>query len=161
MKAQTTVEIGGITFRISPFDAFTQLRLFGDLQKEILPAVGGVLNVTLGSEKNLENSDAAAIAAFRDLSSNFDGATLEKWATKLLQEEYITFEVPGMEPQKLSPYRRGEAFPDLSYLLELMFHVGKVNFAAPLARWAALSGVAQTLKEKLSASSAQTLQKKS
>lgn len=160
MKAQTTVDIGGITFRISPFDAFAQLRMFGDLQKEILPAVGGVLNVTLGSEKDMDKSDAAAIAAFRDLSSNFDGATLEKWANRLLQEEYITFEVPGQEPQKLSPHRRGEAFPDLSFLLELMFHVGKVNFAAPLARWAALSGVAQKLAAKLSENSAQTSPRK-
>lgn len=162
MKPPVTVEIAGIVFRITPFDAFTQLEMFGDLQKEILPAVGGVLNVTLASDKDkaMDQSDTAAIAAFRELSGNFDGATLKKWANKLLQEEFITFEVPGNDPQKLSPIRRNEAFPDLSYLLELMFHVGKVNFAAPLARWAALSGVAQQLAAKLSAGSGQTSQTK-
>lgn len=154
----TTVEINGIKFRITPFDAFRQLEMFGDLQKEILPSVGGVLNVAFGADKNPENSDRAALAAFRELSSNFDGATLKKWANRLMDEEYITFETPGNEPAKLSLHNRGAAFPDMSYILELMFHIGKVNFAAPLARWAALSGAAQKLVAKLSASSAPTSQ---
>jgi hypothetical protein len=152
----TVVDINGIKFRITPFDAFRQLEMFGDLQKEILPSVGGVLNVAFGSDKNPENSDTAALAAFRELSSNFDGATLMKWANRLMDEEYITFETPGNEPAKLSARNRGAAFPDMSYILELMFHIGKVNFAGPLARWAALSGAAQKLMGKLSENSAPT-----
>lgn len=147
-------QIGDVTFRITPFDPFKQLQLFGNLQKEILPAVGGVLNVTLGSEKIADaDADAAAIKAFRELSSNFTGDVLLKWANLLLEDDYITFEFPGSEPQKLTKHNRAEALPDMSYILELMFHVGKVNFADPLQRWAGLSGLAQKLTAKMSGNS--------
>jgi|SRR6186713_444496 len=147
-------KIGEVTFRITPFDPFKQLQLFGNLQKEILPAVGGVLNVTLGSETVADaDADAAAIKAFRELSANFSGDVLLKWANLLLEDDYITFEFPGDEPKKLTKHNRTDALPDMSYILELMFHVGKVNFADPLQRWAGLSGLAQKLKVKLSGNS--------
>lgn len=147
----TEVVIGKARFYITPFDGFRQLRLFGDLQKEILPSVGGVLNQVLSKgEKADEQTDAAAIAAFRELSSRFDGATLERWANALLDGEYIAFETEDMrEPRKLGKSSILDALPDMSYILELMFHVGKVNFAAPLARWASLTGLAQKLSKGL------------
>lgn len=157
-----TVEINGAKFTITPFDAFKQLKLFGNLQREVLPAVGGVLNVTLGAEGVPEgDADAAAIKAFRELSANFDGDTLLKWANLLFEDDYITFELPGSEPAKMTKHNRAEALPDLSYVLELMFHVGKVNFADPLQRWAGLSGLAQKLTAKLSANSVPTSSKNS
>lgn len=160
---RTTVEIGGVKFIITPFDAFKQLKLFGNLQREILPAVGGVLNVTLAKESAAgEDADAAALKAFRDLSANFDGDTLLKWANALLLEgENVVFEMDGNEPKKLTKMNREDALPDLSYVMELMFHVGKVNFADPLQRWAGLSGLAHKLTAKLSASSGQTSSKNS
>lgn len=153
--SQTTVEINGVKFRITPFDPFKQLELFGNLQREILPAVGGVLNVAFAGDNPDEKTDAAAIAAFRDLSSNFSGDVLKKWAHLLINEELVTYELAG-EVQKLNAHRFGEAFTDFSMILELMYHIGKVNFADPLQRWAGLSGLAQKLTAKLSANSGQT-----
>lgn len=153
MRAQE-VKIGDTVFRILPFDPWRQLELFGNLQREILPSVGGVLNSALA--KDSERDDKAAIEAFRDLSTRFDGATLKKWAELLIDPEYVSFEIDGREPAKLSSANRGLALPDFSYVLELMYHVGRVNFAGPLTRWAGLSGLAQKARAYLSADSATT-----
>jgi len=152
----TQVEISGVTFRIVPFDPFRQLELFGNLQKEILPAVGGVLNVAFGKGGEDEGTDRAAIEAFRDLSTRFDGATLKKWADLLIEPDFVTFEREGREPQKMSKAMRGDALTDFADVLELMFHIGKVNFADPLQRWAGLSGLAQKVLAKMSDGSAKT-----
>lgn len=150
MSRQVTVTIKENVFRITPFDAFRQLALFGDLQREILPAVGGVLNVAVGSKgEGDERTDKAAIEAFRDLSTQFDGKTLTRWANLLLDEECILVEIGGRTPEKLNNIVRGLALEDFADILELMFHVGKVNFAAPLQRWASLSGLAQKLTARL------------
>lgn len=155
------VEIGDVTFHIRPFDAFRQLRLFGNLQREVLPALGSVMNVVMASDKNETRDEAAMLGAFRELSSRFDGATLEKWAKELLDQEYVSFETSDSNPQKLTKSNMGDALPDFGAVLELMFHVGKLNFADPLARWASLSGLAQKLTAKLSASSEPTSLKSS
>lgn len=153
-----TVTIQDVEFHIRPFDAFRQLRLFGDLQKEVLPSVGGVLNVALsGRGEGTAIDEVAVIEAFRDLCSRFDGATLERWANALLDADHISCTLPGRrEPEKMDKIARGMALADFSSVLELMYQVGKVNFADPLARWASLSGLAQKLTAKLSASSAPT-----
>lgn len=150
--APQDITIGEVRFRIVPFDAFRQLRLFGDLQKEILPSVGGVLSAAFGKDDE-QRDEKAAIEAFRNLSANFDGVTLERWAKLLIDPEHITFEDDRGQPQKLSTLNRDMALPDFAAVLELMFHVGRVNFAAPLSRWAALTGLVQKAKAFLPASS--------
>lgn len=155
MSRPVEVKVGEVLFRILPFDAFRQLRLFGDLQKEVLPSIGGVLNTAMA--KDSERDDRAVIDAFRELSMRFDGATLERWANLLLDPDYVSFEISGnREPSKLSPTNRGLALPDFAAVLELMFHVGRVNFAGPLTRWAALSGLAQKAAAYLPAGFATT-----
>lgn len=156
-SSQVTREIDGVTFYIRPFDAFKQLKLFGDLQREVLPSVGGVINVVMGSEGALnEDADKAAISAFRELSSKFSGDTLEKWAKLLIDPEHVTFETDGGDAKKLTKSLHEEAFSDFSAVLELMYYIGKANFADPLARWAGLTGLALKLKDRLSAPSAPT-----
>lgn len=149
MIQPTTVQVGEVNFHILPFDPFRALELFGDLQVNILPAVGGVMAAAL--DKESERDETAVIGAFRDLCMKFDGKTLKAWADKLLSQDHISFEPVdgGHEPRKLTVSARAEAFDDFSHVLELMYHVGKVNFAVPLARWAGLSGLAQPLREKL------------
>jgi hypothetical protein len=149
------VTVGEVKFRITPFDPWTQLRLFGDLQKEILPHVGGMLSAAFGAE-NGQRDEQAAIQAFRDLSANLGGAVLEKWAKLLLDPDYVTFEMNRAEPAKLTQVNFGMALPDFAAMLELMYHVGRVNFAGPLSRWAGLSGLAQKAREHLSGSFATT-----
>ena len=149
------VTIGEVKFRITPFDPWAQLRMFGDLQKEILPHVGGMLSAAFGAADG-QRDEQAAVQAFRDLSANLSGATLEKWAKLLLDPDYVTFEMNRGEPARLTQVNFGMALPDFAAVLELMYHVGRVNFADPLSRWAGLSGLAQRAKAHLSASSGMT-----
>lgn len=153
----TEAVVGNVKFWILPFDPFRQLRLFGDLQKEILPHVGGLLSVALAADRDADRDETAGVQAFRDLSSNLGGAVLEKWAKLLLDPEHVTFEDPSTgNPARLNDVNRGLALPDFAAVLELMYHVGRVNFAGPLSRWAALSGLAQKAKAFLSVDSAKT-----
>lgn len=153
---RTSVQIDDVTFHIQAFDAFTQLRMFGDLQREILPALGGVMNVVMAADKDAGRDEKAMLAAFHDLSSRFSGDTLAKWAARLLDEQHVSFDTQHEAPQKLTKHNMSDALPDFGAVLELMYHVGKLNFADPLARWASLSGLAQKLTAKLSASSVPT-----
>lgn len=155
MRKPNIVTIGDNEYRITAFDAFRQLKLFGDLQKEVLPAVGGVLNQAMSKGENTEADDRAGIEAFQQLSSKFDGAQLMRWADLLIDGEYVVVVQDG-NPLKLSKAVREDVFTDFSEVLELLYHIGKVNFAAPLQRWVSLSGLALKLTEKLSASSAKT-----
>ena len=156
MKEPVKREVDGVMFYIRPFDAFVQLKMFGDLQREILPSVGGVLNVSLASDAEGAKQDAEAIKAFRDLSSNFSGDTLTRWAKMLLDEDHVSFEDANGSVKKLNRHNQGEALEDFSAILELMYHVGKLNFSDPLVRWASLSGLVLKLKDKLSANSGAT-----
>lgn len=159
MKESVKREVDGVMFYIRPFDAFTQLKMFGDLQREILPSVGGVLNVSLASDADGAKQDAEAIKAFRDLSANFSGDTLTRWAKMLLDEDHVSFEDANGSVKKLNRHNQGEALEDFSAVLELMYHVGKVNFFLPLVRWSGLTGLALSIKDKLSASSEPTSSK--
>ena len=156
MKKPTIVTIGSNEFRITAFDPFRQLKLFGDLQKEVLPAVGGVINVAMSKGQDGQADDKAGVEAFRELSSRFDGTQIMRWVELLLDQEYVFVSVDGADPIKLNKQVREDVFADFSEVLELIYHIGKVNFAAPLARWASLSGLAQKLTAKLSASSGKT-----
>lgn len=151
------VTIGETVFIIRPMDAFTQLRLFGDLQKEVLPALGGVINVIADPKETGDKMDAVAIDAVRNLSERLGGEALQKWAKLLLNGEYVSYQREGdRNPSKLDKVGMEMAFGDFSEVLELMYHVGKVNFADPLTRWAGLSGLAQRMTARLSAGSGPT-----
>lgn len=43
MRKPKIVAIGGYKFGIARMDAFSALEVFGDLQKELLPALGGLM----------------------------------------------------------------------------------------------------------------------
>lgn len=147
MSSVKEVTIGSTVFRISRFDPFRQLKLLGDLQKEVLPAAGSLLSAVFGAEGLAQERDEQAmLQAFRDLSARLGGDALAGWAERLIDPELVSFELAGREPQKLTAAHRGLAFFDFSEILELLFHVLEHNFAGPLARWAGRFGPA---REKL------------
>ncbi|QDJ52806.1 phage tail assembly chaperone [Bordetella hinzii] len=141
MSATKQVTIGTTIFHISRFDAFRQLKLLGDLQKEVLPAAGSLLTAVFsGDGQEQAQDEAAMLAAFRDLSSRLGGEALANWASRLIDPELVTFELAGRAPMKLSEAQRDMAFGDFSEILELLFHILEHNFAGPLARWAGRFG---------------------
>ncbi|KAG1245368.1 hypothetical protein G6F65_021268 [Rhizopus arrhizus] len=74
MSATKEVTIGTTIFRISRFDPFRQLKLLGDLQKEVLPAAGSMMAAVFGGEGEGQAKDEQAmLQAFRDLSTRLAG----------------------------------------------------------------------------------------
>lgn len=158
------VTIGDVDFFIARFDPFTALRIFGDLQKEILPSVGHLMQAAFGEDdkgRSLDQraldaaADGALVEGFRELSGKLDGASLESWANRLLDPECITASINGQDA-KLTREVRLMAFRDAGDILELMFHVIRHNFADFLLRWAGRIGPAQGLMARLSAGSDRT-----
>ena len=154
MSRVISVPIGTTTFHIARFDAFRQLELLGDLQREVLPAAGSMLEAIFAGNGAAQERDEQAVAqALRELSGRLGGAALKRWADELIDPELVSFELPGREPQKLTPAQRGLAFEDFSQVLELMYQILRHNFAGPLARWAGLFGPAREKLATLSGSS--------
>lgn len=156
MSAVKQITLGTTIFRISRFDPFRQLKLLGDLQKEVLPAAGSLLASVLGGDGGGQARDEAAMmTAFRDLSAKLGGDALANWAERLIDPELVSVELDGREPQKLTSAHRGLAFADYAEILELLFHILEHNFAGPLARWAGRFGPARAKLASLSAASPQ------
>ncbi|MGO4400282.1 phage tail assembly chaperone [Achromobacter sp. PAB15] len=156
MSAIKEVTIGSTVFRVSRFDPFRQLKLLGDLQKEVLPAAGSMLTAVFGGDGAVQERDEKAMLnAFRELSVKLGGDSLASWAERLIDAELVTFELAGREPQKLTPAHRGLAFGDYAEILELLFHILEHNFAGPLARWAGRFGPARAKLASLSGGSTQ------
>ncbi|EHK65301.1 phage tail assembly chaperone [Achromobacter arsenitoxydans] len=146
MSRNLKVLIGTTTFHITRFDAFRQLELLGDLQKEVLPAAGALLSAVFSADGAQERDEQAMRLALQDLSARLGGAAMKAWSEKLIDAELVSFELAGRDPQKLTAAHRGLAFEDFSQILELLFHILKHNFAGPFVQWAGRFG---PVREKL------------
>lgn len=125
------VTINGNIFYIDRLNAFKQLEVFGDLQKDLLPALGGLMN-SLGGEGETE---AALTESLTALSQNLTGKQLKYWCDRLLTKDSITVETDeGV--RKLDQQTQNLVFSEFTDILELLYHVLRVNFSAPLANWA-------------------------
>jgi len=139
----TEVTINETTFLIQPLDAFEALAVFGDLQKDILPAAGGLVGL-LGGEASEARDEAAMAEAIAKLSRSLDGKQLTAWANRLLTKDNISVEING-SLMPLDAAAKSMAFKEFTDILELLFHVIRVNFASPLAGWLSRLGLGQKL----------------
>lgn len=140
----TEVTINDTAFLIQPLDAFEALAVFGDLQKDILPAAGGLIGL-IGGEASEERDEAALADAIAKLSQRLDGKQLTAWANRLLTKDSISVEING-NLMPLDAAAKSMAFRGFTDILELLFHVIRVNFAGPLLAWASRIGLAQKLQ---------------
>ena len=95
MSQTVEIKVGATTFFITKLNAFEALPVFGDLQKELLPALGALLGSLKdgkqdGSLKDVDNADLEK--AVEKLSAQLDGKALERWATRLLDSGHIAYE---------------------------------------------------------------------
>ena len=152
MSQTVEIKVGDTTFFITKMNAFEALPVFGDLQKELLPALGALLGSLKdepegslkdepeGSLKDVNNTDLEK--AVEKLSAQLDGKSLERWATRLLDSGHIAYEDENGEAVRFKLARDGHIFDDFAEVLQLLVVVIKENFAAPLTRWLNLSGLA-------------------
>lgn len=137
MAREKIVTIGNYDFKIRRLDAFTALEVFGDLQKELLPAIGTLTG---------EDGDAA-IKAIEKVSGYFTGKQLRVWADRLITPDEIFVSRKGEDDySRLNEQRREEVFTDAVQILELLVEIIKENFADPLTQWLTRSGLANKLK---------------
>ena len=149
MRKPKIVSIGEHKFGISRMDAFTALEVFGDLQKELLPALGSLIKP--------ESEQDGTMNALAALSGSLSGKSLTKWANRLLDPDHISVENADGDLEKLTADRREMVFDNAVEILELMVAVIRENFADPLMQWLARSGLEAQLKDKIqSAASAKT-----
>ncbi|MBY4945413.1 hypothetical protein K6V92_02085 [Cupriavidus respiraculi] len=163
MSRATNVTIGDAEFMIRKMDPFLALRIFGDLQRDILPAVGHLLEGAFGGGAGTGGNagqDATVAEAIRELSAKLDGASLEAWANRLLDPEFVAVSINGRE-SRLTKEMRALAFSDAGDILELMFQIIRLNFADFFLRWAGRFGSVQGLAETLSADSGATSKRSS
>lgn len=147
--AKKEVKIGRTTFYLTTFAPRDQLRIFGDLQKELLPAVGTLLTAAAGrtDEDDGELDEAVLLGAIRSFSGSLDGKGLDTWCSRLIDAERVAYEKAGRDARKLTQSQMDDAFADFGEILELLFEIIKLNFAGPLGRWLGLFG--SGLGEKL------------
>lgn len=151
MSRTKPFQIGTTTFHVTKFDALTQLKLLGDLQKEVIPSAGALFGAVI-SEPGEARDEQAVMDALRQLSGRLGGDDLKKWFGMLVTPENVSFELDGREPQPLTDAHRGLAFQDFAEILELMYHVLMHNFSGPLVRWAGRFGPAREKLANLSGS---------
>lgn len=144
--ARQEVVIGTTTFYLNTFAPRDALRIFGDLQKDLLPSLGGVL-ASVASEDGGDINPETLLAGIKSFSVSLDGKALDAWCDRLIDPERVTYEKNGKDARKLTKANMDDAFEDFAEILELLFHIIKLNFAGPLGRWLGLSGPG--LKEKL------------
>ena len=146
-------EIGGRTFYVLRMPPFEALKVFGDLQRDLLPALGALGPAVLG-DKGTEKIDADAFAAaVRQASMALDGASLDRWAKRLLVPERVSFEADDTEPQKLAPARFDAAFGEFTDIIELLYRVIVLEFAGPFGQWLSRTGLAGRLADLTSSAS--------
>lgn len=139
MAKPIEVEVNGTVFFITPMDAFEALAVFGDLQKDILPAVGDLITA-VAKDSDPQADEAAMARAIEKLSGKLDGKQLTRWTDRLLTKDSITVEINGAD-LPLDAAAKSMAFREFTDILELLLHVIKVNFAGPLQGFLSRIGV--------------------
>lgn len=146
------VTIGETTFFVEKFPAMLQIKIFGDLQKALLPSFGKALSGLTaddGADKSgLENQ---FIDGIRELSQQLDGDSLTKLTETLLRGEYIAFQRDNHNngnDTKLTKDKMNVAFKDMGEIVELLIVVLKLNFAPFFTKYLSRLGLEQKLTTK-------------
>ena len=123
-----TKQIGDWTFHVQRMGPFKALKVLGDLQKHIL----GPASAALDGQR--PGALADAIAA---VSDKLDGATLERLAKLLLDQEFVSVSGGSDEMRKLSEGQANLTLASAGDLLDLCIFVAQVNYADFLAKFMA------------------------
>ena len=120
---------GDYEFSIRAFNPFYAMKVLGDLQKILIPAIGGAAS-SVGETDTSVDTVAAVGGALRQLAQNVDGKTMESACKLLLNPEYIA--VKGKEGKQFS-YVDEDMLSRIYWgrpwdMLALCFKVFEVNF---------------------------------
>lgn len=150
------ITINQTTFFVEKFPAMEQIRIFGNLQKTLLPSFGKVLGgITADnedkkeSEKHKAQMEAQFIDGLRELSQQLDGEGLIKLTEMLLKPDFVAFQRDDHNngnDTKLTKHNMDAAFEDMGEVVELLIFVLKLNFAPFFTKYLSRLGLEQKLK---------------
>lgn len=141
--------IGESTFFVKKFSAMDQLRIFGDLQKTILPSVGKLFSAPKIEGENVAQDGFGD--ALAELSAKLDGNELIKLAKTLINPELVTVQRDDLnngEDMKVSQNKFDAVFADMSELIELIEFILRLNFTGFFTKYLTRLGSAQNLAER-------------
>lgn len=149
----TKYEQGDYVFSIRQMPPFTAIKVLGELQKIILPAIGGILN---GVGKNPEadtanNLDMVKVLSegLEKLATNLDGDKLEKAVSMLLDPNYVAVKAKdGKDFVRLEEGAINEVFSGrIIDMIILAVQVFKINYMDFSKLSSVPTGVLKTLRE--------------
>ncbi|EDJ87765.1 hypothetical protein CGSHi22121_00962 [Haemophilus influenzae 22.1-21] len=97
--ARSEIQIGESTFFVQKFSVMDQLRIFGDLQKTLVPSLAKVIGFSDEKPKDATSAQLAELAqksaanfaqGLQDLSQLLSGQELVKLADMLIKPELVT-----------------------------------------------------------------------
>lgn len=134
------VTINDTTFYIRKMNAFEGLKVFGDLQKEVLPALGGAFDSMQNPQNGNLNADTMRDVV-AGLSQALSGDSLATWSNRLLCSGYVSFDAPSGDAIELKKANFDTVFTDFTGILELLVAVILENFKDPLAQLLSRTGL--------------------
>lgn len=123
-------QIGDYTFYVRAFPPLVALDLLGDLQSVVTTSLGGATAGSDEENKNLLDKQIDIGAVIAGLGSNLKGPVLVKFADRILNQEYVSVDIPEEGTVKLSKAISDKIFTaHIKDMLELMFFVLEVNYS--------------------------------
>ena len=158
--ARSEIQIGESTFFVQKFSVMDQLRIFGDLQKTLVPSLAKVIGFSDEKPKDATSDQLAELAqksaenfaqGLQDLSQQLSGAELVKLADMLIKPELVTVQREDFNngtDKKLSKTDFDLVFDDMSELIELVIFILQLNFSSFFTKFLARLGSVQELVKK-------------
>lgn len=139
------VNIGNTTFYLTKLPPRQAAVLLGDLQRDLLPAVGGMIG-SMAAEDKKEVDEKEIADSIDRFSKNLSGDRVSYWIDKLITSETVAFEKEGVTLEKISKINFDSAFEDPFAIFELLAKIIIFNFKEPLMAFLARSGLEEKFR---------------
>ncbi|MCQ9124362.1 phage tail assembly chaperone [Rodentibacter caecimuris] len=158
--ARSEIQIGESTFFVQKFSVMDQLRIFGDLQKTLVPSLAKVIGFSDDKPEDATPEQLAEIAqksaanfaqGLQQLSQQLSGAELVKLADMLIKPELVTVQRDDFNngtDKKLNKSDFDLVFDDMSELVDLVIFILQLNFSSFFTKFLARLGAVQELAKK-------------
>lgn len=151
MMTRSEIQIGESTYFVQKFSVLDQLRIFGDLQKTLVPSFAKLIGLSSNAdEKNLQSAGDFS-AGLTELSQQLSGAELVKLATMLIKPELVTVQRDDFNngtDKKLTQHDFDAVFADMSEMVELVIFILRLNFESFFTKYLARLGSVQDRVKK-------------
>lgn len=154
--ARQEIQIGESTFFVQKFSVMDQIRIFGDLQKTLVPSLGKMFGMFGASTPEKANADQLTDLAkksavefsegLQQLSQQLSGAELVKLVDMLVKPELVTVQRDDFNngtDKKLQKNDFDLVFDDMSEIIELVIFILRLNFESFFMKFLARLGSEQ------------------